>query len=281
MERALQLQPDDVAALVWLGDVNLSLGQPQAAEPLFTKALALQPGSLSARFGLGRVALARQDYDRAVTYLEDVLARDPEAAGAHYPLSMAYRALGRTEQAELHLAQREEHEILPADPLMVELDELVESPQAYESRGIRALNREAWAEAAALFRKGLALDAANPALRHRLGTALYMMGDHRAAREEFESVVRTTPDHRMAQYSLGVLLQADGKHAEAVERFTIALRSRPGYTEARLRLAVSLRKSGRAKESLTQYNSVLAASPDSDRGAFRPGDCLRAARSLS
>ncbi len=267
-ERVLQLQPDDVAALVWLGDVNLSLGRPDAAEPLFAKALALQPASLSARFGLGRVALARQDYQRAVEQLEDVLARDPEAAGAHYPLSMAYRGLGRTELAELHLRQREEHEILPADPLMVELDELIESPQAYESRGIRALNREAWAEAEALFRKGLALDAANPALRHRLGTALYMQGNQRGAREEFEAVVKSTPDHRMAQYSLGVLLQADGRHAEAAERFTIALRSRPSYTEARLRLAVSLRKSGRVRESLSQYEQVLAASPDSTEARF-------------
>ncbi len=267
-ELALQLKPNDVAALVWLGDVSLSLGRPEAAEPQFTKALSLQPGSLSARFGLGRVALARQDYAQAVTHLEEVLAEDPEAAGAHYPLAMAYRALGQVDKADLHLRQREEHEILPADPLMVELDELVESPQAYESRGIRELNQERWVEAAALFRKGLALDPANPALQHRLGTALYMMGDQRGAREQFEAVVKTTPDHRLAQYSLGVLLQADGRHGEAIERFTAALRSRPTYTEARLRLAASLRKSGRAKESLTHYEQILTTNPDLTEARF-------------
>ncbi len=267
-ERTLQLQPNDVAALVWLGDVSLSLGRPEAAEPLFAKALSLQPGSLSARFGVGRVALARQDYARAVTYLEDVLARDPEAAGAHYPLATAYRALGQLDKADIHLRQREEHEILPADPLMVELDELVESPQAYESRGIRELNQERWTEAAALFRKGLALEPTSPALRHRLGTALYMLGDHRGAREQFEAVVKTTPDHRLAQYSLGVLLQADGRHGEAIERFTAALRSRPAYTEARLRLAASLRKSGRAKESLTHYEQILTTNPDLTEARF-------------
>ena len=267
-ERVLQLQPDDVAALVWLGDIYLSLGRLEGAEPQFAKALSRQPASLSARFGLGRVALARQDYTRAAAYLEEVLAKDPEAAGAHYPLAMAYRGLGRLDQAEVQLRQREEREILPADPLMVELDELLESAQAYESRGIRALNREDWTEAAALFRKGLVLDPGNPALRHRLGTALYMLGDQRAAREEFEAVVRTTPDHRMAQYSLGVLLQADGRHREAAERFTAALRARPSYTEARLRLAASLRKSGRAKESLTHYDQALAANPDLTEARF-------------
>jgi hypothetical protein len=74
---------------------------------------------------------------------------------------------------------------------MVDLEELLESP-AYESRGIRALGQKDWARAAALFRKGLALAPESPALRHRLGTALFMMEDVRGAREQFEEVVRTS-----------------------------------------------------------------------------------------
>jgi len=170
-ERALQLQPDEVAALVWLGDVHLAEGQPDRAEPLFAKALTLQPNSLSARFGLGRHALARRDYRRAVTYLAEVLAKDPDAAGAHYPLAMAYQGLGQADKAEAQLRLRQDKEILPADPLMVELEELLESPQAYESRGIRALDQKNWTEAAALFQKGLALAPESAALHHRLGTA--------------------------------------------------------------------------------------------------------------
>jgi tetratricopeptide (TPR) repeat protein len=261
-ERALQLQPNDIAALVWLGDLELAQGRPDQAHVYFSKALSLQPGSLSARYGLGRTALARQDFGRAVTYLEEVLAKDPEAAAAHYPLALAYQGLGNAARAEAHLRLREEHEILPADPLMVELDELLESPQAYESRGIRALDAKDWPGAAALFRKGLALEPRSAALRHRLGTALYMMGDVGGARGQFEEVVRTSPDHFPAQYSLGVLLQDEGRHADAIERFSTALRHRPTYTEARLRLAFNLRRARRAKESLSHYEQVLQVSPD-------------------
>jgi predicted Zn-dependent protease len=92
-ERVVQLEPNDVAALVWLGDVHLGQGRADAAEPRFAHALSLQPNSLSARFGLGRAALAEEDYRRAVEYLEEVLKRDPQAAGAHYPL---VRTQGRT-----------------------------------------------------------------------------------------------------------------------------------------------------------------------------------------
>jgi tetratricopeptide (TPR) repeat protein len=267
-ERSLQLQPDDVASLVWLGDLHLTEDRPADAEPLFTRALSIQPTSLSARFGLGRTALARQDYSRAVTLLEEVLARDPGAAAAHYPLAMAYRGLGQAGKAEAHLRLREDHEILPADPLIVELDELLESPQAYESRGIRALDSKDWAAAAALFRKGLALEPNSAALHHRLGTAIAMMGDEAAAQPEFEAAVRLEPGYHPAQYSLGVLLQARGRHDEAIERFAAALGARPSYTEARLRLATSLRRAGRPKEALPHYQEILGLEPDLHEARF-------------
>jgi tetratricopeptide (TPR) repeat protein len=261
-KRALELQPDDVASLVWSGDVQLALGKPDEAEPLFAKALALQANSLSARFGLGRTALAKQEYRRAVTYLEEVLNQDPEAAGAHYPLAMAYRGLGDLAKAETHLRQREDHKILPADPLMVELDELLESSQAYESRGIRALDRKDFIEAAALFSKGLAIAPDSAALRHRLGTAQHLIGDTANARLQFEEAARLSPDYHLAQYSLGVLLQADGRHAEAIDRFTAALESRPSHVAARVRLAASLRRMGRAKEALHHYEQAAVLQPN-------------------
>lgn len=266
--RALELQPDDVASLVWMGELGLAQGQAADAEPHFARALSRQPTSLSARFGLGRTALAHQDYRRATTYLEEVLAQDPGAAAAHYPLGLAYRGLGDAEQAEAHLRRREDHKILPADPLMVELEELLESPQAYESRGIRALDRKDFTEAAALFRRGLEVSPGNAALLHRLGTALHLLGDSNGAKANFEEAVRRSPDYHLAQYSLGVLLQAEGKHAEAIERFSAALKSRPADTASRLRLAAGLRRMGRASESLPHYEQVVAAQPELAEAGF-------------
>ncbi len=262
LERTIQLHPEDVAARVWLGDIHLQLGRPDAAEPQFSQALSLQPNSLSARFGLGRAALAKNDYRGAVSYLEDVLARDPKAASAHYPLSLAYTALGETTKAADHLRQRANHEILPADPLMVEIEGLLESPQTYETQGIRALEREDWTGAAEQFRQGLALAPDSAALHHRLGSALSMMGHTDAARRQFEEAVRLSPDYFLSQYSLGVMLQADGRHRDAIERFAAAVRSRPIYTEARLRMASSLQRTRRTTEALAEYQQVLSGSAE-------------------
>ena len=261
-ERALQLKADDVDALIWLGDTFLSLGQPGAAEPQFTKALAVNDRSTAARFGLGRTALARNDYRLAVTQLEAALTLDPSAAGAHYPLSLAYSALGESKKADDHLRQRRERPVLPPDPLMAELDSLLESPQRYETQGIRALGRQEWAAAAAEFRHGLAIEPNSPSLRHRLATAMNMMGDTDGAEALFEAVAKDASDYFPTQFSLGVILQAKGRHGEAVERFTAALEQRADYAEARLRLASSLRRLGRAKESLSNYEQVARANPD-------------------
>jgi tetratricopeptide (TPR) repeat protein len=274
--RAVEISPDDVAARVWLGEMALAMGEADAADEQFSRALALQPNSLSARFGLGRVAEMRGRHQEAVGLFEDVLARDATAAAVHYPLSLAYRALGDKAKAEQHLRLRREHEILPADPLMVELDSLLDSPQTYERLGIQALNRESWADAEALFRKGLALSPTSAALHQRLGTALRMQGDDAGAEREFEAAVAADPKHFPAQYSLGVVRQAQGRHAEAIERFEAALAERATYTEARLRLAASLRRVGRTGEALAAYEQVLA----SDAGAVeaRLGQAMCLAR---
>lgn len=274
-EEALHLRPDDLATLVWLGDVALAQGRPDEAATRFGRAFSLNPESLSARYGLGRAALARQDYARAVDELEAVLARDPDAAAAHYPLALAYRGLGDLEKADLHLRLRKNHEILPADPLMVEIDELLESPQAYESRGIRALDAKQWREAAMHFRKGLELAPDSAALHHRLGTALFMQGDRAAARTEFETAVRISPNYFLAQYSLGVLLQDEGRHAEAVARFRAAVDAQPTYWEARVRLGANLRRLGRTREALRQYEAVLAV--NAGHGEARFGQAMAAA----
>ena len=262
LQHVLQLRPDDMDALVWLGDVSLTSGKPEAAEPAFAHALQLDANSVSAKFGAGRTALARGDHRKAVDFLEDVLRLNPKATAAHYPLSQAYAALGDTVKSAEQLRLRRDSKIAPRDSLMVELESLLQSPQSYETAGLRKLDDEDWAGAAEQFRKGLMLAPDNAALHHRLGTALSMQNDAAGARREFEIAVQSQPEYFPAQFSLGVLAQAEGRHAEAIDRFTAAVKVRPTYTEARLRLASSLRRSGKLNEALQAYQLAIANAPD-------------------
>ena len=260
-ERALRLQPDDLPTLVWLGSAYLDQGRPAEAEPLFTKALALQPRSIPALFGLGRTALARQEYSRAVDDLEQALSLDSKALVIHYPLAMAYRGMGNLDKAEAHLRQRGPGEILPPDPLLHQLETLLESAVAYEVRGARALDEGQWTAAAEYFRKGIGLAPNEPSLRHKLGTALAMTGDTRGAVQQFEDVTRRWPAFAKAQYSLGVVLAANGRYREAIEHFSAAVKSEPAYAEARLQLAEAWRASGYFEESLPHYEQAMKLDP--------------------
>ena len=260
-ERALELQPNDVPTLVWLGEVYLSQGRADEAEPLFSKALTLQPKLVPALFGAGRVALARKDYTVAVRLLEECLAIDPRATTTHYPLGMAYRGLGNAKLARAHLEQQGDVKVRPADPLMDALDVVLESPQAYDIRGGRSLETGEWADAAAQFRKGLELDPVSPVLRLRLGTALFQMGDARGAQEQFEQVLRISPDYARAHHSLAILAEADGRHAEALERFAAAVKYGPDDASSRVGFADLLRRAGRLSEALGQYDQASKLDP--------------------
>jgi tetratricopeptide (TPR) repeat protein len=268
--RVLDLQPDDVATLVWLGRLYLDNGRPEDAEPVFTRALTLSPRAVAVLAGLGRAALARRDFAGAVKYLEDALAIDPEAESLHSPLAIAYRGLGQLDKAAPHLKQWRNRDILVVDPLMQELDLVLESGLSYELRGVRALEAKDWTTAAAYFRQGTALARENTqlgrSLHHKLGTALFMQGDVDAAREQFETVVGAAPPGGVdestakAYYSLA-LLDASAGRPEAIEHFSAAVKYQPSYVEARLGLADALRRAGRAADSLPEYEETLKLNP--------------------
>ena len=267
-EQALALQADDVPTLISLGEVHLAQGRPADAEPLFAQALAHRPDSVWARIGLGRAALARQDHERAVEHLEEALAVDPGAANIHYPLGLAYRGLGEMERAEAHLQLRDSGTVRRPDPLMQAMRDSLRSPSAYEREGIQALGSGDWEAAAAAFRRGVELAPENPSLRHRLGTALYMLGNERDGRAQFEEALRVSPQYAEAHYSLGLILEGSGRFEEALHRFSTAVRHAPGYVEARVRLARLLRRVGRSSEALAEYAQVVAAEPRSAEASF-------------
>jgi tetratricopeptide (TPR) repeat protein len=165
------------------------------------------------------------------------------------------------DKADSHMRARAPGEIHPPDPLMVELESMLESAVAYEVRGAKALDDRDWTRAAMYFRKGIDLAPDEPSLHHKLGTALFLGGDARGAAEQFSEALRLSPHFAKAHYSLGVMLGASGQSRQAIEHLTSAARDDPTYAEARLRLADVLRQSGRAAESLPLYEQAAKLDP--------------------
>jgi tetratricopeptide (TPR) repeat protein len=264
-ERARELMPDDVATLVRLGEAHLALGRHELAAPLFEKALALDRSSAAAWFGAGQVALARNDDRGAVKALEEALARDPEASAIHYPLAMAYRRLGNADQARAHLERRGDVEPR-TDPIIAELERRLEGDSALmlDYQGGDALAAGNWATAVDYFERALELQPDSPSLRHRLATALFRMGDTKAAEAQFEQVLRATPAFRDSHYNLALIKAESGRLDAAIAQLTTALGYEPGDVRARVTLARFFAIAGRSDEALEQYTTALQNDP---RGA--------------
>lgn len=279
LTRVLELQPNDVPALIWLGRAYLDQGQPDLAEPLFIRAQAAAPRTVAINAGLAQVAFERKDFARVITLLEEALQIDPRAESVRSQLATAYRASGNIAKADEHLKRWRNTDVTLPDPLREALDLALESGLSYELRGVRVMTEGDYPRAAEFFRRGVALSPGSTqlgrSLRHKLGTALALQGSLGEAMRQFEEVVRLAPPGEQqdeptakAHYSLGVLKASNGESADAIAHLTKAVGYSPNYLEARLALGNALRSAGRVEASLDQYRAAITANPRAAEARF-------------
>ena len=267
-ERALRLRPTHVPGLIWLAEMRLALDEPAAARAALERARAVGAPAAVVAYGLGRAALAERRYRQAVEALEAALAERPDATRAHYPLALAYRALGDAAAAERHLALRGEGDLVPDDPLIGALAGLLEGAAAHALRGAQAMDEHRWTDAVGHLRAATEAAPGDAFARLNLGTALYMTGDAEGAMASYREAVRLVPALDRAHVGIGVLLQAGGDDAGAIAAFEAARDAAPANVEARLALADALRRTGRVDGAVVEYTEVLRQRPGSADAAF-------------
>ncbi len=82
-ERAVELEPRNADVITDLGTAYRNLGKPERAISEYRRALALEPGHLNARYNLGVVyAYDFRDYARAIRLWEDLLRLAPNYSEA-------------------------------------------------------------------------------------------------------------------------------------------------------------------------------------------------------
>ena len=259
--RAVDLRPDDLATRMLLANVLFARGELEAAERIYSRPSSgtrmrrrRRRGSVGSPWPDGNTRARRRASSRR---WPPPRGRPRSTIRSRWPIG----GLATWSGAEAHLQRQGDVEALSPDPLRQELDELLESANAYNIRGGRALDAGNYRAAADLFRRGLELDPDDPSLRQRLGVALFQLDDVAGAVDAFEQVVRTTPEHTEAQFSLGVVRADQGRHREAIDHLSTALRHDSAYIQARMQLANVLARSGRADEALSHYERALAQDP--------------------
>jgi tetratricopeptide (TPR) repeat protein len=96
----LKVSPEDGACEFQLGQIAQVQGKTAEAKPHFERALQLAPNFVQALIALGKLSSQQKDYARAIALLSRATALQPANETAHYALLTAYRDSGDMEHAK-------------------------------------------------------------------------------------------------------------------------------------------------------------------------------------
>ncbi len=285
--RAVATQPNDVTALQLLATADVKLAKWQEAKNAFERILAFRVDDVEALLGLGQCELELKNYPVAVDRLQSVLRVDPTRLLAHFYLSRAYAAMGRTADAEHEAAL---HQLMMEQKTFVrsaESDER-ESPIKAQARQLLLEHREA--DALQLYREHFKGTAATPgdayvfvgkvylflgdtedgvrSLHHALeiqptvrgahtyqGILALKQGDLKVAENEFQAELRNDPNYQLAIAEMGEVRYHQGNYSEAAEQLA---KSRTMTPELLYMLCDSYFRTGKVSDADLTAETVAA-----------------------
>ena len=261
-EEVLRLNPSQREAAAHLADVHLRLGRLAVAREQFQAIADAFPAF--ANNGLGEVALREERFDEAVRRFQAVLERIPTATAVHYSLAMAYRGLGRLDDARRHLDLRGTGRVRVSDPFVDRIRTLVRGERALVLQGRELYEAGQFSEAADAFRRATAAAPTSATAHVNLGLALVQLGDRSSAIEAFRAAVAAAPEDVAAHASLGALLAETGRLAEAADELRAAFDRAPEAAATRTLLVRTLIRLGRTDDALTVLTRAASLDPDDE-----------------
>lgn len=112
-EEVLQAEPENIEALILLGNVHSGRNETAKAVPLYEKALSLEPSNLSATLNLAAVQLRNKDAAHAEETFKRALEQHPKDIQPYLAIAAFYSSAGRLQDAENQL--KKAFDLAPSD----------------------------------------------------------------------------------------------------------------------------------------------------------------------
>ncbi len=226
MERAVELEPNDVSLVYRLGVLLLQAEEYDAAEQELRYVIAKHPAAADATSGLAEVMLAKQNITEAYTLAKHAVDLDDDVSEYWRVLSRVLRAKG--EYAEALNAARKAHELdrdygpsaLAYGVLLLDNDHIADAVQVFT----RAVSSD---DTVAVYHLCLGMAMRQQvSLPRDLDTFMRNTPDQQvklmAALQSFERALMIEGDHPRGMFERGVVLQMLARHDEAVDSFDAA-----------------------------------------------------------
>jgi tetratricopeptide (TPR) repeat protein len=257
---ARRLQPRDHAAAIFLGEIYMSLNRLIDAREQFQSVVEVFPAV--ARRGLGDVAMRERRFAEAIEHYRAVLDRVPQAAAIHYSMAMAYRGMGRLDEAREHLERQGPAGVHAADPIADALQSLVRGERAWVMQGRRAYDAGEFQSAVEAFSKAIAAAPSSIAARINLGSALVQLRRDADAVGYLRDALRLAPQEPgVAETLIGTLVRL-GRVDEAIETFSHAASYRPDDEGSLVAMAIVLADRTRFREAIAILEDAHQRFPD-------------------
>ena len=217
--RVIEMDPDNVTALVSVGSVYMRLNRISEAARAFRRAIDLEPDNAAAHVGLGQTYLLHNDLDAAEAELALALESEEWNTDATITLARVFRLRGDTE-GEMEQLRR----TVAADP---------EHSVAFSRLADIHMEEGMYEEAAASLRAAMAGRGPVELARPRLARAYYELGDLDMAESVIREEIEQDPTTASLRSVLARLLAEQGRTAEAAAelREAIALTDDPRLRE--------------------------------------------------
>ncbi len=270
-QRSLDLAPDNVAGATRLGLLSLSAGNSEAAGRLLQTVVDLEPENAAALAGLAGIAQSAGEHEKAVLLYRKALASQPEADQLHYRLALAYRSLGRVDEARSEMARQGQRIPSIADPLLALVSARKHPAEYYAGLGNRAMQAGDMQRAVRAFGLGLSVNPDSVPVRLGLGRAFGALDQIDKAIEQFDQVIAMDAGNAGAYLYRGGALELKGNHGEAEAAFGAAVRIEPQNPQARLALANSQMRTGAWARAAANYAQLIDAGHGSVEVSYRRG----------
>jgi len=136
------------------------------------------------------------------------------------------------------------------------------------------------AEAEAIYRQILAVNACDPDCLHLLGMIELQRGNHELAVSMIRQAIANMPDEAAYHSNLGIIFQTQGKLDEAAACFEHALGLNPGWAEVHINLGNILQLQGRLDEAAACQQRALILKPECAEAHSNLGNIRQAERKL-
>ncbi len=283
LDEIVKAHPEFPAALYRLGYAYLEEGEFDAAEAVFERFVRLAPRAAVGYVGAGNARLSKQRYSEAAAALEKALTLDPSDRHARHLLGLAYRGLGRLDEARVELtAGKGATPRKVADDWTARMDTHARSLHAQIERAAELSAQGRTADALAVMVEAHKWHPDSTAVLNNLATCCLAAGDPSRAITHLERAIELDPGDFAARINMAGVRLAQHDAAAALDEINRAVDLAPDVAQARLVQGRALSALQRTDEALEAFEATLRLEPGNEqahnelyRAYFARGDLAR------